>query len=106
MKRKSLVIALIAFAAVTAAVGGAIASFLPAPIAVWVRVDEANATPLKNVLQSVDATATTTGNGNVIINIKDTRTNTVVSRKGRNASGAELLAPSATTIAVTAVTIP
>jgi hypothetical protein len=111
MKRRTLVIALIAFAAVTAAIGTSIAAFVPAvtPTAVWVRKVETDATQgLKDVQQTEEATVTTEGNGNITIRIVDTTPNpdVVVTRVGRNAAGQPLLAPTAKTITVTAVTLP
>jgi hypothetical protein len=101
MKRRILILAL-AFAAVTAAIGTTVAALLPASVDVYVRVDEANPTPLKYV-GTFDIPAGTTTD--VVVNVLDTRTNTTVQRKARNSSGTIIKAPTAVVLTAT-TTIP
>jgi hypothetical protein len=99
MKRNTLAVAAIAFAATTAAIGTAVASFLPtvADVAVYVRRDEPTAGTL---ISAGTHTFTPTASGiDVLVNVNDTRTTpTNDQRKARNISDVIYKTAGATTL--------
>jgi len=108
MKRRIFIIAL-AFAAVTAALGTAVASLTPPTFTVWVESDEGDPSTLKSTTVAIsdafnDGTITT---GNITVTIFDTRINQNVTRRGRDNQGNLLRKAAAQSItAPSSVTIP
>lgn len=105
MKRRNFIIALIAFAAVTAAVGSAVASLSRKDVVatdVWVRVNANSSANLK-FAGTYDITP---GANQVIVSVNDTRTPGADTRIGYAADGTTVLFTSSTSAIPSTVTLP
>lgn len=76
MKRRNLVIALLALAAVTAAVGTVVASLVPTPVATYIKLNTGDVVPTKAIGTIGDNALP----NNLTVSIFDTRVNAYVTR--------------------------
>jgi hypothetical protein len=94
MKRNTLAVAAIAFAATATTIGTAVASFVPAlaPVAVSVRKDEVpTGAPVLLSAGTQNLTTTPTGGNGVTVQIDDERTPAAIdTRKGRYSNDTEI----------------
>lgn len=105
MKRRNFIIALIAFAAVTAAVGSAVASLSRKDVVatdVWVRVNANSSANLK-FAGTYDITP---GANQVVVSVNDTRTPGTDTRIGYAADGITPLSSTSTGVLSSTVTLP
>lgn len=101
MKRNTLIVAAIAFAATTAAIGSAVASLLPTVVAadVYVRKNEASAPTVSVPLIFAGNQAITPAPGvDLTVNIDDRRTSGADTRKGRDNGDIVIQTATATTV--------